>query len=67
MKRTLVLGMVAVALTGASGTALADWTGKGELGGSFASGNSETEAVNAAVAADGPTLIEVREDSPYLG
>jgi putative salt-induced outer membrane protein len=32
-----------------SNTALADWTGKGELGGSFASGNSENEAVNAAL------------------
>ena len=49
MKRTLVLGLAAIALTGTSGTALADWTGKGELGGSFASGNSETEAVNAAL------------------
>jgi putative salt-induced outer membrane protein len=49
MNRTLVLGLVAVALTGTSGKALADWTGKGELGGSFASGNSENEAVNAAL------------------
>ena len=49
MNRTLVLGLVAVALTGTSGKALADWTGKGELGGSFASGNSENEAVNGAL------------------
>ena len=48
MIRNLVLGMVTVAMTGASSAALADWTGKGELGGSFASGNSENEAVNAA-------------------
>jgi len=53
MKRTLVLGLVAVALTGTSGTALADWTAKGELGGSFASGNSENEAVNAALGMKG--------------
>jgi len=49
MNRTLFLGLVAIALTGTSGTALADWTGKGELGGSFASGNSENEAVNATL------------------
>ena len=49
MNRTLVLGLVAVAMAGTSGTALADWTAKGELGGSFASGNSENEAVNAAL------------------
>jgi putative salt-induced outer membrane protein len=41
--------LAAVALCAMSGTALADWTGKGELGGSFASGNSENEAVNAAL------------------
>jgi putative salt-induced outer membrane protein len=49
MTRNLVLGLVAVATSGMSSAALADWTGKGELGGSFASGNSETEAVNAAL------------------
>jgi len=45
----MVLGLVAVAMSGVSGTALADWTAKGELGGSFASGNSENEAVTAAL------------------
>jgi len=49
MQRKLVLGLVAVAMSGMSSAALADWTGKGELGGSFASGNSENEAVNAAL------------------
>jgi len=49
MTKNLVLGLVAVAMTGTSSAALADWTGKGELGGSFASGNSENEAVNAAL------------------
>lgn len=49
MMKDLVLGLVAVAITGTSGPALADWTGKGELGGSFASGNSENEAVNASI------------------
>lgn len=49
MTNKAVLGVVAVAMSGISGTALADWTAKGELGGSFASGNSENEAVNAAL------------------
>jgi len=50
MARKMVLGLVAVAMSGMSSAALADWTGKAEVGGSFASGNSETEAVNAALA-----------------
>jgi len=50
MNRNMVLGLLAVATSGFSSAALADWTGKGELGGSFASGNSENEAVNAALA-----------------
>jgi len=49
MNRNLLLGLFAVGLTGMSSAALADWTGKGELGGSFASGNSDNEAVNAAL------------------
>ena len=32
-----------------SGDALADWTGKGEIGASLASGNSENESANAAL------------------
>lgn len=43
------LALLAVALCGASGTAFAELTAKGELGGSFASGNSENEAANAAL------------------
>jgi len=39
----MVLGL------GAAPFAHADWTGRGELGASFASGNSENEAVNAAL------------------
>ncbi len=39
----IVLGL------GAAPFAHAEWTGKGELGASFASGNSENEAVNAAL------------------
>lgn len=42
-------GAALVALCGASGTALADWTAKGEVGASFASGNSENESANAAL------------------
>jgi len=53
MSRKLVMGLVAVAMSGMSSAALADWTGKAELGGSFASGNSENEAVNAALAFQG--------------
>jgi putative salt-induced outer membrane protein len=49
MRNKMMIGLVAIALYGTSGAALADWTGKGELGGSFASGNSENEAVNAAL------------------
>ena len=48
-----ILGLLAVALAGTSGPALADWTGKGELGGSFASGNSDNEAVNATLEVKG--------------
>jgi putative salt-induced outer membrane protein len=36
-------------LCAASDPALADWTAKGELGASFASGNSENESANAAL------------------
>ena len=34
---------------GVSGNSLADWKGKGELGASLASGNSENESANAAL------------------
>lgn len=40
---------VLVALCATSAPALADWTAKGELGASFASGNSENESANAAL------------------
>jgi putative salt-induced outer membrane protein len=50
MTRKMVSGLVAVAMSGMSSAALADWTGKAELGGSFASGNSENESVNTALA-----------------
>jgi putative salt-induced outer membrane protein len=53
MNRNLVIGMVAVAMAGVSSPAHAEWTTKGELGGSFASGNSENEAVNAALGLKG--------------
>jgi len=43
------IGVCLVALCGVSGSALADWKGKGELGASFASGNSENESANAAL------------------
>jgi putative salt-induced outer membrane protein len=48
MVRRLVSGLLAVALFASSGSALAQWTGKAELGASFASGNSENESANAA-------------------
>ena len=38
-----------VTLCAVSGTALADWKGKGEVGASFASGNSENESANGAL------------------
>jgi putative salt-induced outer membrane protein len=49
MVRSFVSGLLGVALCVASGTALAQWTGKGEVGASIASGNTETETANAAV------------------
>jgi len=49
MMRKGILGLLALAAGTISNPAMADWTGKGELGGSFASGNSENEAVNAAL------------------
>jgi putative salt-induced outer membrane protein len=49
MTRKMVIGLVAVAMSGMSSAALADWTGKAELGGSLATGNSENEALNAAL------------------
>jgi putative salt-induced outer membrane protein len=41
-------GLVAVLVFGglASGTAAADWSGKGTFGGVLARGNTETETVN---------------------
>jgi putative salt-induced outer membrane protein YdiY len=42
------IGACLIALCGASQSAFADWKGKGELGASFASGNSENESANAA-------------------
>jgi putative salt-induced outer membrane protein YdiY len=42
-------GVLLVALCAVSGPALADWTAKGELGASFASGNSENESANATL------------------
>ena len=43
------VGVCLIALCGVSGNALADWKGKGELGASLASGNSENESANAAL------------------
>jgi putative salt-induced outer membrane protein len=53
MKRILLGAALLASLTTVSSTAFAEWTGKGELGGSFASGNSENEAVNAALEVKG--------------
>lgn len=49
MTRDIVVGLAAVAISGMSSTALADWTANGELGGSYASGNNENQALNAAL------------------
>lgn len=43
------VGVFLIGLYGVSGNALADWTGKGEIGASLASGNSENESANAAL------------------
>ena len=43
------IGVCFIALCGVSCNALADWTGKGEIGASLASGNSENESANAAL------------------
>jgi putative salt-induced outer membrane protein len=49
MIRGLVTGLLGLALCAMSGTALAQWSGKGEVGASIASGNTDTETANAAV------------------
>ena len=41
--------LAGAALLGASVPALADWTGKGNVGASFASGNSENQSASAAI------------------
>lgn len=46
-KTTLFPGVLAI--SGISSIALAEWTGKREPGGSFASGNSDHDALNAAL------------------
>ncbi len=48
MSRILLTGSAALMLCSLSGIALAEVTAKGEVGASFASGNSETESANAA-------------------
>lgn len=49
MTRKQVSAWIGVALVGLHGTALAEWSGRGELGASLASGNSENESVNGAL------------------
>lgn len=49
MIRKTILFLGVLAISGISSAALAEWTGKGELGGSFASGNSDHDALNAAL------------------
>jgi putative salt-induced outer membrane protein len=49
MTRIVLAVPAALILCSVSATALADWTGKGELGASFATGNSENESANAAL------------------
>ncbi len=46
--RTSIIACAMVAILNA-GTAAADWSGKGEVGAAFASGNTETKAANAKV------------------
>jgi putative salt-induced outer membrane protein len=48
MARRFVFGLLGVVLCASSGSAFAQWTGKAEVGASFASGNSENESANAA-------------------
>ena len=48
MTRLMLSSAAALILCSLSGTALADVTAKGEVGASFASGNSDTESANAA-------------------
>lgn len=50
MTRNWMIGLLAIAAAGASGSAHAQWTNKAEIGASFASGNSENESVNGAFA-----------------
>ncbi len=48
MLRTMLPGSAVLMLCALSGAALAEVTAKGEIGASFASGNTETEVANAA-------------------
>jgi putative salt-induced outer membrane protein len=49
MSRSWILAMAAAWLLVSGAPAHAQWTAKGEIGASFASGNSENESVNAAL------------------
>jgi putative salt-induced outer membrane protein len=49
MKRSLACLLAGSTLLGASAPAFADWTGKGNIGASFASGNSENQSASAAL------------------
>ncbi|MGB5104846.1 MAG: DUF481 domain-containing protein [Steroidobacteraceae bacterium] len=50
MRKAAFLSVAVVALPAVPAMAQADWTAKGELGASFASGNSENEAAHAVLA-----------------
>jgi putative salt-induced outer membrane protein len=49
MSHPITRVLACVVLLGSSAPVLADWTGKGEIGASFASGNSENEAANGSL------------------
>ena len=57
-------GVCFIALCGVSCDALADWTGKGEIGASLASGNSENESAPSQMQSDGRSAASPTTRSP---
>ena len=58
------IGVCFIALCGVSCDALADWTGKGEIGASLASGNSENESAPSQIQSDGRSAASPTTRSP---
>jgi len=60
------VGGLLIGLYSVSGSALADWTGKGEIGASLASGNSENEPAPSRMQSDGRSAVSPTTRSPSV-